>query len=131
MSEIPLTARGPPLGIHIDWCIRSTMTCESINVIYVIECKTHQVQYVGKTTTTLRKRAANHRSSIACRYQLPVAQHFNSREHSPTDFIIQPIEQVTLINEQSNKILDRESYWMFKLETIAPKGLNPADKIYF
>ena len=49
-----------------------------------------------------------------------VATHFNENTHDYTDFSFMPIDHV------SNKLdrLLKETYWMHKLDTVHPNGLN-------
>ena len=61
-------------------------TCDSENVVYCISCsRCPHATYIGETGTKFRLRFNNHRSSIKHKYSLPVAEHFNSSNHSLDD----------------------------------------------
>jgi hypothetical protein len=82
---------------------------------------------VGKTTTSLYTRFANHKSDIKQHgttksKNLPMGRHFNLPNHSFDDVSIQGIEQIR--NKNESIILKRESFWMLKLQTLTPKGIN-------
>ena len=49
-----------------------------------------------------------------------VAIHFNSNGHSIEDFSFMPIDDVS---NNINRLL-KETYWIHKLDTLYPKGLN-------
>ena len=59
--------------------IRSNLTCDSKNVIYLVACKKCKLQYIGSTTTEFKVRFRNHKSSmITNKKSCEVAVHFNS-----------------------------------------------------
>jgi len=96
-------------------------------LIYLITCKRCHKQYVGKTTTTLYIRFNNTRSDIknyntATGKSLPIAHHFNLPEHTVNDAQLMAIEKIH--NHQENIILHRESFWINKLRTYTPHGIN-------
>ena len=92
--------------------IKHHITCNSKNVIYVISCSKCGVQYTGQTTTSLRIRFNNHKSSI--RRNDPsqtVAVHFNSADHNGiSDVRIQGVEIVV-----ASQLNARESAWIWNL----------------
>ena len=59
------------------------------------------------------------RRAICC-YATNVALHFNSDSHSLNDFRFLPIDVVK--NEMDR--LCKETYWIHKLDTLHPKGMN-------
>ena len=69
------------------------MDCSSINVIYLITCTKCGIQYIGKTSQTLRSRMNNH-----CNRLKQLANwgfiFINSDGHSLDDISIMPIEAV-------------------------------------
>ena len=113
------TGKKYPIGQHIN--------CKSTWVIYLITCKKCKLQYVGKTTTSLYTRFNNTRSDIKKyntnrRKEIPIAAHFNLRNHSVDDISLMGIEQ---IRKKSEAIIrKRESFWILTLKTLAPKGIN-------
>jgi hypothetical protein len=117
--------------------LKDSMNCQSTDVVYLIQCSSCKMMYVGETGQTLHERFRKHRSDIKCSKSTPVGIHFNGAcrlEH----VVITPLELVkTDRNLSSEDILDRlekkehilerlerEQFWMAKLDTITPKGLN-------
>lgn len=104
--------------------LRHNANCASNDVIYLITCKRCNVQYVGQTSQSISKRMNSHRFDI-CNFVDPafsttVATHFNLDRHSIDDFSFMPIDNV-------NHDLDRlckETFWIHKLKTLNPDGLN-------
>lgn len=98
--------------------------CTSKNVIYLVTCKKCQMQYVGQTSQSVSRRMNSHRFDI-CNFEDPlfsttVATHFNSQSHSINDFSFMPIETVSNNSDR----LCKETYWIHKLKTLQPSGLN-------
>ena len=62
-------------------------SCKTSNVIYLILCRRHGLQYVGETRQPLCSRINNHRFNIAhsCTDESPVAAHFTSEGHTEAD----------------------------------------------
>ena len=106
--------------------VRDSMNCKSDGVVYLLFCvKCKYNQYVGETKQTLTARVAGHRSDINTRSvrKCPhVVTHFNAPGHSLQDMRIFPIEQMR--NSDSNSRKMREKFWMSKLRTVYPQGLN-------
>ena len=107
--------------------ITSYMNCKSTWVIYLITCQKCTKQYVGKTENTLYTRFNNTRSEINNFHTshgkpLPYTIHFNQPDHSINDIQISAIESIT--NQSHTTILKRESFWIHKLRTKIPHGIN-------
>ena len=97
--------------------------CKTRNVIYGILCEQcNKVVYVGETGTMLYQRFANHISSIRRGKDEPIANHFNGQGHKLNNLKILGIEILKQNNIHQRKI--RESFWIEKLNTISPEGLN-------
>ena len=96
----------------------------SQNVIYLIECKRCNVQYVGQTNQHVSKRMNSHRFDInnfdSQGYASNVALHFNSYPHSIADFSFLPID---VVKDEMTRLC-KETYWIYKLDTLHPKGMN-------
>ena len=110
--------------------IEGGINCQSQNVIYVIECKKCEMQYVGETRCNLKTRLQRHLSDIRTRKDTSVAIHFNYdcvSDLNVADLIIYPIE---IIPDQGSsyknekKLLMRESFWIKELNSLEPFGLN-------
>lgn len=109
------TGESFPITTHIN--------CKSSWLIYLITCTKCQQQYVGKTSNTLYTRFTGTKSDIKSnKKSLPIVHHFNSNNHSITDVSIMGIESIHTHTERI--ILKRESYWISRLRTLKPHGIN-------
>lgn len=103
--------------------ITSHIHCKSSWIIYLISCKRCGLQYVGKTSTTLYTRFTNTKSDIkGKKKKLPIVDHFNLQNHSIDDISLKGIESIHKKTEHI--IRKRESYWIAKLRTLKPEGIN-------
>ena len=95
--------------------------CKIKNVIYLITCNNCNVQYVGKTERALGDRACGHRHGIKYGSDSAILlyKHFST---VCTKFDIK--YKIIEIVPNNQNILDRENYWISKLMTIYPFGLN-------
>ncbi len=105
------------------------LTCESTNLIYLIECTKCNEFYVGETSTTLRQRLTSHLGDIRNEINSkPIPEHFNDFHHDINqDMVVYPIEQILEQgSKEKNKILRRkiEFKWMEALKTMYPNGMN-------
>ncbi|XP_053556225.1 uncharacterized protein LOC128647464 [Bombina bombina] len=107
------------------------LTCTTTYIVYLLHCPCG-LYYVVKTTDDLRTRMANHRSAIRTALkrgesEQPVPRHFVDRQHRVSDLkytIIDHIPPLSRGGDRNKLLLQRESRWMYKLETVTPKGLN-------
>ena len=104
--------------------MRYSTSCTSQNVIYLIECKRCNMQYIGQTNQQVSKQMNSHRFDINNyddqRYATNVVLHFNSDSHSLDDFRFVPID---IVNNEMDRLC-KETYWIHKLDTLHPKGMN-------
>ena len=104
--------------------IRYSTSCTSQNVIYLIECKRCNMQYIGQTNQQVSKSMNSHRFDInnydGQGYATNVALHFNSDSHSLVDFRFVSID---IVNNEMDRLC-KETYWIHKLDTLHPKGMN-------
>ncbi len=104
--------------------MRHDTNCSTKDVIYMITCKKCSKQYVGQTSQPVSKRMNSHRFDINnCMdpaFSTHVATHFNMDQHSMADFSFVPIDCVTNGLDR----LCKETYWIHKLKTLYPDGLN-------
>ena len=100
---------------------------EGVRPIYLITCKKCGLQYVGNTVTTFRLRFNNHKSSMM-RYgkgqrgmggQKLYAHFYTEGYEGLMDLEIQMMD-ITDVNRPN----ERESFWIEKLNTYCPSGLN-------
>ena len=108
---------------------QENINCHSQNLIYLLTCSNCNVQYVGETTLPLHKRINIHRvAKTGCQHII---------DHSKTTckdskFLIQIIEIFNGTGYDNNKIdvdsrnkrLEREDFWIKRLRTLFPYGLN-------
>lgn len=101
---------------------------ENIYLITSIQCRT---QYIGHTSQNLKCRIGKHISDIPhvlSQNVSSVSQHFASVHSGSTEsLIVQGIERVyppLRGGDCKRNLLNRETMWMFQLQTVFPKGLN-------
>ena len=121
-------------GKNVSFEIRNgNFNCDSSNVVYLIECKTCSMQYIGSTTTKFRTRLNNYKSSfrkyVSGKKSLPQEhfhKHFSAEGHNGIDdWAIKIIDQA----ENEISLRRRESFWQYKLQTFSPLGLNERDVV--
>ena len=99
-------------------------SCTSQNVIYLIECKRCNMQYIGQTNQKVSKCMNSHRFDINNYddqgYATNVALHFNLDSYSLDDFRFVPID---IVNNETDRLC-KETYWIHELDTLHPKGMN-------
>lgn len=102
--------------------VRGKFNCNSKNIIYLIQCAKCTKQYVGQTRSCLRHRISQHINNKSSPNSI-VDQHFEQSGHK---MMVQPIEQVSHLDPSNiEKVLnERERYWISKLKTVYPQGLN-------
>ena len=102
--------------------------CNSICLVYLLTCRICEKQYTGSTITKFRERFNQYKSSLKLYSkgrrdfkQKKLLQHFYSRNHQGThnDMISQIIDFCDP-NDQEKQ----ENFWMHKLRTLYPNGLN-------
>ena len=99
------------------------INCKIANVEYGIRCKEcKRVLYVGEIGTKIYDKFQNHTSSIRKGANNPVAEHFNKEEHSIGSMEIVGLDKIKVNDIHLRKI--RESFWIKKLKTQHPDGLN-------
>jgi hypothetical protein len=104
---------------------RTAFTCTSANLIYVLWCnQCRNTQYVGETMTPLKKRFYQHYQDIRTNKGTLVTRHFNLPGHTIKDMKVMPIELAHCAPADHARRLTREAFWMTKLRTTYPLGLN-------
>ena len=106
------------------YCLRHNTNCRTNDVIYAISCKKCNIQYIGQAMQPVSKRMNNHRFDINGyidpAFSTNVAIHFNSSNHSINDFAFMPID---IVHNNFDRLC-KETYWIHKLDTLSPNGLN-------
>ena len=111
--------------------IEHQLNCRSPYCLYLAYCaKCPNHQYVGKSEPAAHKRFNTHRGDVNKPTGLSFDKHFSSNNHNfdhDAKFIL--LEQIknyrSLPKDEIRAIMEhREDYWMLKLKTLAPMGLN-------
>ncbi|CAJ0928452.1 unnamed protein product [Ranitomeya imitator] len=82
----------------------------------------------GETTQHVRDRISQHKSSTRCgKTYLPLPYHFAPKKHNISQLRFQVLEQIPCPRRGSNRVKTlrrREAFWINKLDTLEPRGLN-------
>ena len=105
--------------------IRQDINCKSQNIIYLVNCKHCGMQGLGSCKNSA-KRVPNYISSIdrgspGCK----IEQQFLRPGHIIRDYAVLGIAQ--LVNpppDPTERLREFEGYWMIKLNTLEPHGMN-------
>ena len=102
--------------------ITDHIVCTSSNVIYCIKCSRCNLLYVGETGRRFGDRIRDHLYDIRKNDETkPVSRHFNSANHSLSDFIVFGL---SLISGNNDCRKTKEMRLIHTLGTLAPNGLN-------
>ena len=108
--------------------LKRQTNCKSANVIYLITCTQCGKQYVGETKRPLNERMNGHRSDWTKRrfQRSPVAEHFHLQNHDFNSHVsLCCIDHDAQWSDDTRKA--RESYWIRRLNTMQPHGINKGD----
>ena len=98
------------------------LTCDSTFVIYLVSCKRCGGQYVGKSTTSFKKRHSNHKQEI--KYgRGGIGHHFGPQtlcQYEDVSVIL--IDQVK--QGDSIALEKKEQYWQHQLRVFVENGYN-------
>ncbi|XP_056376037.1 uncharacterized protein LOC130273370 isoform X1 [Hyla sarda] len=106
--------------------IKTLLNCSSQYVVYLLDCQCG-LQYVGRTIRCLRERITKHRNNATNGFLLhSVSRHITEQHGQNFNVIsITPIESISRdIPHRFNTLRKRENYWIYKLQTLVPTGLN-------
>ena len=106
------------------------LNCKSKFIIYLMECASCRSQYVGKAETAFNIRLNNHRKNVNNPQSIPADFHLRKPWHPfnlHAKFTL--IEQLCNIHTTDKDTLKfrlkrRGDFWIQKVETLTPKGLN-------
>ena len=128
--------------------IRQNITCNTKNVIYLIECILHQCSNVGYTTNNMKMRFSNNKSHIKkknatceiCTHLITENHNINFQTNSTYDETLSKVLKVTVIEAvqgieegdstrvKEEKCEKREAFWQRQLKTLTMYGgLNIRD----
>ena len=116
-----------PIKSHIT----SHITWTTFNVIYMIQCRLCNLQYIGETKRRLKDRFNEHRRPVlnpTYNYiHTAVSEHFLSNNHSDTHMLLIHIEK--LKNKRDSFRKAREAHIIHKAKTLEPLGINKRDEL--
>ena len=104
------------------WKINKNVSCETENIVYLIECQKCKKRYIGESKRSLKSRLADHRGYVHRDYlDTATGAHFNTPGHDLSHL------QITIIEKQKNNNdiyrKERERYFINKFNSYY-KGLN-------
>jgi len=107
--------------------IKSNLTCETKNLIYMIQCNHCNLQYIGETKRRLKDRFNEHRPTIdnpnnKSKPTTAAENFLSSPNHTANDMQLIPIAKVFSNRGSIRKA--REAFLIQKGRTIDPDGLN-------
>ena len=109
-------------GPNFTWKIRDRVTCESKNVVYMIECTKCNQRYINQTKRQLKGRLANHLGYVKNKMlREPTGSHFHLPEHSLHNISMTVLEKLKKPDLYFRRV--RESYLIEKFNTFR-KGIN-------
>ena len=97
--------------------VKTTMSCDAKNIIYVIKCKGCDEEYMGETGDTLRHRLTVHRQQIRdARVRiLYVSNHIaNCARFQPVKFSILPLYKMQTDCVSARKMKEKHFISLFK-----------------
>ena len=107
------------------WNMNRKVTCESFNIIYMLECKKCPQRYIGTSVRQLKHCLADHRgpSGLTCNKVASQATgaQFNLLGHSLADLSVSILEQTRNSDEEYR--YEREKYFIRKFDTFN-NGIN-------
>ena len=107
--------------------IYGDFTCQTRNLVYLLQCKKCGKQYVGQTVLTFSHRVAKHILTIKKNGTDKLSLHFNNDGHDIRHLSFQPIAKIEIdlpMREAEKKLQAIESVWIKRLGTLQPVGLN-------
>ena len=96
------------------WKIFHNTNCKTECAIYLMECTISNLQYVGKKETPFNTRLSNYRKTIKDPKTILADKHFQKK-------VIDLMNTKEILREC---LIQRENFWIQKLKTLYPKGLN-------
>ena len=112
--------------------ITSHITCNTENVIYIIQSNRCNLQYIAETKQRLKDRFNEHRRTVdktnIKSKPTTVSEHFLPHSnHSHTEMHLIPLEKIRSARASVRKA--RESHLIDKAMTLEPHGLNRRDEL--
>ena len=100
-----------------------------IYLIYLLQCRISQLQYVSKSETSVNIRLNNNRKVNRDKNPILACKHFQNSNHNfqgnAKFTLIEQITKTFTTTVQLRLLLkNRENFWIQKLEILYPDGLN-------
>ena len=106
------------------------MTCQTNNVIYLVNCQLCNRSYVNHTTGNLNSALLQLKLDIRQERSTPLVTHFFTSCRNLIHLIFTPLEHLGPINRGHPSFPSRRAeYWIRVLNTLKPRGLNLASDI--
>ena len=111
--------------------IKSHIAFETFNVIYLIQCRLCNLQYIGETKRRLKDHFNEHRRPIlnptGNHIHTAVSEHFVTSNHSDNHMLLIPIEKLKNGRDSFRKA--REAHLIHKAKSVEPLGINKRDEL--
>ena len=113
--------------------IKSNLTCDTKNLIYMIQCNRCNLQYIGETKRHLKDRFNEHRHTIdnpntKSKPTTAAEQLLSSPNYTTNDMQLIPIEKIFSNQDSIRKA--KEAFLISKGRTLVPHGLNIREETY-
>ena len=109
-------------GNNFIWKIGKQVTCESKNIVYLIQCEKCKNRYIGESERSLKERISEHKGYIKNNHQdKATGAHFNQKGHTLEHMKVSIIEKVKKQEESYRK--ERERFFIQKFNTYH-QGMN-------
>lgn len=116
-----------------EFTLKFHLNCQTQYVVDLIECGCG-IQYIGRTVQKLNQRLNKNRNNIKKSFQLhSVSRHMTTAHpENPYDYTIIPIDCIpSTVPNRFEALKKREAYWMYKLDTLKPHGLNEMTEMIY
>lgn len=101
--------------------IKFQYNCDTSNVVYMLECRTCGMRYIGETYQPIKVRINQHRWDVKAGRDTSVAKHFEKPGHNFDEIKIYILE-LGFSSRNERKL--REAFFIRKFNTQYPAGIN-------
>ena len=111
--------------------VKNGGTCQTKNIIHSAECLKHNKISIGQIKNEANRRYCGHRYDMKKAIEIPfgskesgieLSEHFTSSPHDAKDMRVQMLDHNLKWKKLDRLVL--EHYYICKLKTIEPDGLN-------
>ena len=108
--------------------IFSNPTFKSESLIYLLQCFICHFKYVGKSETLFNIRLNNHNKDAKSKASILACEHVNEQNHNFQQYdeftLLEQIKKQSTAEETRTLLQLRRNFWVLKLKTLYPDGLN-------